>query len=57
MAKYVDIYVLLSSICKNIARKSINRRVRTKGVALRSMVIKKYHKGRTSTTSDFSRAV
>jgi len=57
MVKHVDIYVLPSSICKNIARKSINRRVRTKGVALRSITIKKYYKGQTSTTSDFLRVV
>ena len=57
MAKHVNIYILPSSICKNIARKSINRRVRTKGVALRSITIKKYYKGQTSTTSDFLRVV
>ena len=55
MAKHVDIYVIPYSIYKNIARRSINGRVRRKVAALRSITL--YYKRQTSTTSDFSRAV
>ena len=57
MVKHIDIYILPSSICKNIARKSVNRRVRIKEVALRSVAIKKYYRGWTSTTSNSLRVV
>ena len=39
MVKYVDIYIVPYSICKNIAKRSINRRVRRKVVALRSVTL------------------
>ena len=55
MVKHVDIYIVPYSIYKNIARRSINRRVRRKVAALRSVTL--YYRRQTSTTSDFLRVV
>ena len=55
MAKHIDIYVVPYNICKNIARRSINGRVRRKVATLRSVTL--YYRRQTSTTSDFLRVV
>ena len=55
MVKHINIYIIPYNIYKNIARRSINRKVRRKVATLRSVTL--YYRRQTSTTSDFLRVV